>query len=229
MSASVLADGVTSVAGERLATLAVKCLAVGGGLLVGYFLGAVIAWALDRWLFAEKAPAQLKKLVSYVAGLALAIVVALIVFGEGGKGLFGGGAQGEGTGTPSPDKNEKKEPGPPPVTTPTKHVETPKTEEPTPPSKPADALIDVTILGGSDVPGDERFYLTDDSSKPKTFEELKQYVLARKQQEKGTVGLALHFRSKNAPSLDPPHYSITQLTKWAKDTAKLDVTFAAPK
>jgi hypothetical protein len=228
MSASLLADGITSGVGERLAATVVKCLAVGGGFLVGYFLGAVIAWALDRWVFAHKAPAQLKKAVSFLAGVALAIIVALIVFGEGGNSLFGGGNQGDGKGAPTPDKGGKQESTPP--TVPQKKDETPRPKiEVPPPSKPADALIHVTILGGSDVPGDERFYVVEDDPKPKTFDELKQFVLAQKQKEKGTVGLSISFRTKNAPSLDPPHYSISQLTKWAQETAKLDVTFAAPR
>ena len=221
---TLLADGIVSGAGEKLAALAVKCLAVAGGFLVGYFLGAVIAWALDRWVFAHKAPAPLKKAVSVVCGIALAILIALIVFGEGGSGLFGGGGQGEGKGTTA-DKDGKSPQ--PPVTPPDKEPVTPKID--TGPTRPADAVVRVTILGGKDVPDGERFYLMDDDPKPKTFDELKEAVLARKQKEKGTVAVAIQFRPANAPSLDPPHYSITQLTKWAKETAKMDVTFSASK
>jgi hypothetical protein len=225
MCDALLADGILSGAGEKLAALAVKCLAVAGGFLVGYFLGGVIAWALDRWVFAHKAPEPLKKSVAIVCGIALAILVALIVFGEGGSGLFGGGGQGEGKGATSTDKDGKTPPVPPPDKEPVPPI---KPIDPGP-TKPADALIRVTILGGKDVPEGERFYLTDDDPKPKTFEELKEAVLARKEKEKGTVALSVHFRPTNAPSLDPPHYSITQLTKWAKETAKMDVTFAASK
>ena len=109
---TLLADGLASAAGERIAAFVVKCLAVAGGFLVGYFIGGVAAWALDRWVFAQKAPDQLKKAVSIVFAIALALLVALIVFGEGGSGLFGGGG-GDGKGTPSQDDAKGKAAPPP--------------------------------------------------------------------------------------------------------------------
>jgi hypothetical protein len=227
MFETLLADGLVSGAGEKVAAFVVKCLAVAGGFLVGYFLGGVIAWALDRWVFAHKAPEPLKKAVAIVCAIALALLVALIVFGEGGGGLFGGGG-GSGTGTPGDDKSSKPAPTPPDA--PKKdEIPPPKPVDPVTPTKPADAVIHVTILGGADVPDGERFYLIDGDTARKTFDELKQLILARKQKEKGTLGLSIHFRPKNAPSLEPTHYSISQLTKWAKDVARMDVTFAAPK
>ena len=62
--------------------------------------------------------------------------------------------------------------------------------------------------------------------KPKTFAELKDAILARKK-EKGTVAISVHFRPTNAPSRNPPHYSIAQLTKWAEETAKVNVILPA--
>ena len=101
----MLADGLGSGLAEKVAGYANKCPAVAGGFLNGYFLGKVVAWALDRWVFAQKAPEQVKKAVSFVSGLALAILVALIVFGEGGNGLFGrGGSTGDGKGTTPADR-----------------------------------------------------------------------------------------------------------------------------
>ena len=58
---SLLADGLGSGLSEKLAGYAIKCLAVAGGFLIGYFLGKVVAWALDRWVLANKSPDQLKK------------------------------------------------------------------------------------------------------------------------------------------------------------------------
>ncbi len=230
MFEALLADGVASSAGEKIGTFVVKCLAVGGGFLVGYFLGGAIAWALDRWVFAHKAPEQLHKACSILVGLTLAIVVALIVFGDGGAGIFGGGGnKGDGKSATDSDKKGNTDPTPPATPPKKDEIPPPKPVDPVVPTKPADAVVRVTILGGSDVPGDERYYLLDDDTKPKTFSELKNAVLARKEKEKGTVGLMVHFRPMNAPSLDPVHSSISQLTRWAKDLAKLDVTFAAPK
>src|SRR6478672_9259004 len=95
---------------ERLAGFAIKCLAVGGGFLAGYLLGGAIAYALDRWVFSKKAPDLVKRSVRMVSGLVLAIIVALIVFGEGGGGLGLGGGEGKGTGTPSGEGQSKEKP-----------------------------------------------------------------------------------------------------------------------
>ena len=66
---ALLADGLAGGIGEKLATYAVKCLAVAGGFLIGYLVGGRVAWALDRWVFAQKAPDQLKKAVSIASGV----------------------------------------------------------------------------------------------------------------------------------------------------------------
>jgi hypothetical protein len=142
---TLLADGLASGAGEKLATFVVKCLAVAGGFLVGYFVGGAVAWALDRWVFAHKAPEPLKKAVSMVAAVALAILVALIVFGEGGSGLFGGGS-GDGKGTPAPDDNKgKAAPTPPPEQK--KDEQPPKKDDPPKtPVSPMPGDVRITIL-----------------------------------------------------------------------------------
>lgn len=226
---TLLADGLASGMGEKVATLVVKCLAVAGGFLVGYFVGGAVAWALDRWVFAQKAPEPVKKAVSIAAAIALAIVVALIVFGDGGGSLFGrGGGSGDGKGTPNPSEN-KGATTPPPAPEPKRNDITPKPVDPVPPSKPADTTVRVTILGGTDVPNnDERYYLVDDDTDAKTLAQLAEVVNARKQKAKGTIGLVIQFRSTNRPSLDPEHESITKLRKWASD-AKVDVTFPAAR
>ena len=66
------------------------------------------------------------------------------------------------------------------------HARAKKDERPEtdPETGDSDAVIRVTILGGPDVPGDERYYVTDDDPRPKTFAELKEVILARKQKEK---------------------------------------------
>ena len=60
-----------SFGAERVAAFAVKCLAVGGGFLVGYVLGGFVAYALDRWVFARKTPELAKKGIRVVAGVIL--------------------------------------------------------------------------------------------------------------------------------------------------------------
>ena len=212
----LLADGLSG-ASERVAAFAIKCLAVGGGFLVGYFLGGAVAWALDRWVFAKKAPGQLKKAVSIVAGVGLAILVAMLVFGEGGAGFFGRGGQSEGKGTPAPEDKGKQAP---PVTPPKKEDE-PKPPDPKPPDpKPTPGDVRVAILSGDDVK-EGRYYLLGDDPAPKTITELKDAVNALRKTAKTDIVLVLRF--KKDPVLDE-HESMLRLRAWVQE-AKLSSRF----
>ena len=99
---------------EQLAAFGVKCLAVVGGFLAGYVLGGIAAWALDKWAFAKKSPDVLKKAIGFFTGVALALLIAFIVFGDGaGSGwLGGGGPDGSGTDSQNPDNGKKAAPAP---------------------------------------------------------------------------------------------------------------------
>lgn len=213
---TLLADGgLAGGAGEKLATLAVKCLAVAGGFLVGYFAGGAVAWALDRWVFAQKAPDQLKKAVSVASAIALAIVVALIVFGDGGNGLFGrGGATGDGKGTPNTADDKGKTATP---TTPEpKKDDTPKKKDdtPKPPPKPTPGDVRVAILSGDDV-RDGKFYTVDNDPEPKTFDEFKAAITAKKNATKDE--LMIIFRFKKEP-LSDNHPAVRRVVAWVNET-----------
>jgi hypothetical protein len=206
---------------EKVAALAIKCLAVGGGFLAGYALGGAAAWALDKWVFAKKSPDALKKAFRLVTGVGLAIVVALVVFGEGsGGGLFGGGGgdatgKGKGSDTTDPTKTEKSTTSTPPDP----NVPKPKIDPvKTPEVKPTDVVIRVTFLGGSDVTGD-RYYQLDDE--PKTFDELKAAIAKRKESTTQKVYLAVQFPTKNRIAEDS--LNVTQVTDWARNSMGIEV------
>lgn len=210
-----------SGAAEHLAGLAIKCLAVAGGFLAGYVLGGAVAFALDRWVFGKKAPDLVKKCVRWVTGLILAVVVALIVFGDGGGGLGMGGGDGKGSGKPTEgDAKDKLAPQPPPEKD--QPPVTPVTPKDT---RPAEAVIRITILGGNDV-SQERFYLIDDDRTPRTFAEVRATVSGRKAKDARKTVLAIYFPPP--PNRLPlEHPAVTQLVTWARDEAGLDVTFPA--
>ena len=211
---TLLADGIVSGAGERVAAFAVKCLAVAGAFLVGYLLGGAIAWALDRWAFAKKAPDPLKKTVAVASAVALALLVALVVFGDGGSGLFGGGG-GDGKGTPSQTDDKGKAPAPEP-----KKIEAPpkKDETPKAPPKPTPGDVRVTILAGEDVK-EGKFYVLEGEAAPKTFEELKTAVAARRAGAEHDLTLIFRFRGA---SLSPTHPDMQRLTAWLKEAKLLN-------
>jgi hypothetical protein len=206
---------------EKIAALAIKCLAVAGAFLLGYFLGMAIVWAIDKWLLANKTPYAVKKVCKTLTGLIVAIIVALIVFGEGGSGLFGGGGGGKGStdADSSTDKSKHSDP-----LTPDAKVQPSVTLPKPPDAKSADLIIQVTIYGGSNVI-DERYYQVDDEQMLKNFKELQDAILTRSGKEKGKVAVSIRLPTdKNTASGDPR--AINMVTEWANKQG-LDVMFPA--
>ncbi len=216
MCESLFADGLGSGLGEKVAGYAIKALAVAGGFLVGYGLGRGVAWALDRWVFAHKAPDQLKRAVAIVSGVALAVIVALVVFGEGGGGFFGGGGGGEGKGTPTPDGKEKQQPAP---VTPKEEpkVVLPKVEPKPPDPKPTPGDVRIAILGGTDV-RDGKFYVIDEETTPKTLDEVKKWIADRRTNPKNEPVLVLRFAKER---LSDSHPEMKKLDAWLKESKLL--------
>ena len=134
---------------EGATAMVVKGLAVGGGFLLGYFLGAAVAWALDRWAFAHKAPPQLKKAVALVAGVCVAVLLAMILFGEGGKGLFGNsGGEGDKKGAPNPADKQKAAPA--------AAAQAAATPAPAPVARPAAPAVETPHVPRPLAPNEER-------------------------------------------------------------------------
>jgi hypothetical protein len=202
----------------RLTDFVISCLAVGGGFLVGYLFGWALAAALNRWAFRSKVGPQVIHLSRLVGGLIGAVlVIMMLAWGGGGGGLFGRGP-GEGKGTPSEGtpKADQKEP--------------PKSDEPNkgaapPETRPAELVVPVTILGGTDV-RDERFYLVGADRAPKTFAEVRAAISGTKTAEKRKVSVAI-LLSPPPNRLPLDHTAVTQMIRWAQDEAGLDVTFPA--
>jgi hypothetical protein len=203
---------------ERASQLLVNCLAVGGGFLVGYWLTAFIAYLIDRWLTKNRAPHGLHRVARILGGLALAVLVALVVFGHGaGWTLFGGGGSGngnsEGTTTGTNESGAKTQPTSPAKVEP---VPPPPTE-----AVPPEQRVRVTLLGGEDVKG-ERFYLIGDDRTPHTLAEVEAAVRAKKDATDKPVGLEILFSPSN--TLPRNHPAVLRLTNWAQSSG-ITVTF----
>src|SRR4051794_28608492 len=98
---------------KELGEFMMNCLAVAGAFVVGYLLGGMGAWALDNWAFNKKSPAMLKKSIRVLTGIALALLIAFLVFRGGSGGGWGGGIGPEGpgsNGSPNPDSGTKTDP-----------------------------------------------------------------------------------------------------------------------
>src|SRR5918995_1979240 len=99
---------------DRVVRFGLNLLAVGGGFLIGHVLTGVIAWALDRWITGGKTPQGVHRVARVFGGIALALLVALLLFGQGGYGIGdgpGGGPnsndKGTGGGTVTPPTENK--------------------------------------------------------------------------------------------------------------------------
>lgn len=153
---------------DRIAAMAMNALAVGGGFLAGYLLATLAAYFLDRWLTGGKSPVGLHKTVRAIGGVCGAVLVALLVFGDGtgtGRGDGPGTTPSTGAGagttavtTLAPDPATKDKP-----------PEPPRTEE----------IVRVKILSGVDVV-EERFYVLDGETVAVTLEGIKRELAARK-------------------------------------------------
>ncbi len=201
---------------EQIAAFAVKCLAVAGGFLAGYVIGGMGAWALDKWALAKKSPDVLKKTISFLTGVALALLIAFIVFGDGsGSGWLGGGGGPDGPGNNSnnPDSGQKPDSNAPKPVDP--NVQPKIDMQKTPELHADDPKVRITFLGGDAVQGD-RFYLIDDDAIPKSFVELKALVQKRKETASGPLTLIVLYPTDPKQRIDPSSINVTQVTSWAE-------------
>ena len=83
----------------------VNCLAIAGGFLLGNLLVLFVCRLIARFFLKERLPVVLERALRVLGGLALAFLVALLVFGDGGWGLGGSGG-----GTPGGSGGEAKQP-----------------------------------------------------------------------------------------------------------------------
>lgn len=202
---------------EKIGAFVLKVLAVAGGFVVGYLVGALLAWGLDRWAFKKQSPEVARKGIRVLLAIAGAIIVALIVFGEGGEGGPGGTGLMPGGGGNNPDTPPSVIPQPkPPVATPPNPKET--TPEPIKPPVPIPGRkeLTVTFLGGSDVGSGGRAYLLGTSPEKVTFDQLKAGI-AEARKEAGAKGMFLVFGRTGADPIARNSANVTAVEVWARE------------
>ncbi len=195
-----------------------NCLAVGGGFLGGMLLGKVSAKLFDKFIVGRKTPDGFHQVAMYLCGIIVAILVALMVFGDGtGEGNGAGKGTGEGD---SKTTNTSSGAGTAP-TTPTTKESPPIELVPKDPALPTE-LLKVTLLGGEDVV-EERFYKLSDINKALNFEEIKTEILQRKKASTKKMGLEIRLDPKNM--LPREHIAVRRLENWARTEAEMSVLF----
>jgi hypothetical protein len=83
---------------DHVGKVVLGALAVAGGFLIGNLLTLVACRILAKFVFKQKFNEKLEKALRVIGGIALAVLIAFLVF-QGGSGWgFGGGGSGEGSG-----------------------------------------------------------------------------------------------------------------------------------
>ena len=186
---------------DRLAAMAMNALAVGGGFLAGYLATALAAYFLDRWLTNGKSPVGLHKTVRAVGGVCGAVLVALLVFGDGT-----GTGRGDGPGTtPSTGAGA----GTTAVTT---NALDPATKDKLPEPSRTEEIVRVTVLSGADVVG-ELFYVVEGHAEKRTLDEVKRELAARKVGPLKTLVVEVVL----SPRTDPQGSGVQSLIGAAQD------------
>ena len=157
----------------------IMALAVAGGFLIGFLLTNIVLRMLFKFWWKKTPPEKLLRVTRFAGGVAAAILVYLLLTGDGGLGLGGGG--GGGSKDPNEGKNNLQNP--------------PKQEEPKdkvdPKQKPKDKVIDsksgvLTVFLLRFDP-EKRFYRIGNDPKPLTLEEVLQHVDALVMNDKKSV------------------------------------------
>jgi hypothetical protein len=198
----------------RLEKLVEGLLATAGGFLVGYVLVAILGWLFDKRVIKRQSPEFLHRVCRLIGGITLAFLVAMYVFGGGGGD---GGGIGEGTG------NNKASPVNGTLDPKTPNADLLANATKSPGLAPEERLR-ITMLGGNDVK-DMKFYLVEDDPTPRTLDEVKAAVLKRKESTMKSLGLEVRFTAQNTLAQDHP--AVGRLTKWARESAGLSVSFPA--
>ncbi|MSR54915.1 MAG: hypothetical protein EXS09_16755 [Gemmataceae bacterium] len=141
----VFADGEVNTG-----RIVMNFLAIAGGFLLGYVVTHLVLRLISKFTANKRLPALVERALRVIGGIIAAILVGLMVFGDGGWGFGGtGGANpgGEGGGEqkqlPEPRKEAK---------TPEKVVPAPKVDEPISGSE-----LNVTVLSPAAFPNIFRF------------------------------------------------------------------------
>lgn len=175
---------------ENVGRTLLNFLAIGGGFLLGSVLMWFVVRMVAKFTFQQKPNKAVDMVARGIGGIAGALLIALLVFGDGGWG-FGGSGGGRPGG---PGGKDLQQPN-----TPATNKETDKAKPEIPPIKvtPEDLSdrVKIVILGGS--VKDDKFYLLE---QPMSLDELKKALETRNQQKK-LNGLTV-FVYKNSAALD---------------------------
>jgi hypothetical protein len=187
-----------------VATLALRILAVVGGVAVGGLGTGWLVKVLTRPVTVKKLPTPLLRVSRILGGLVVGLIVAAWVFnlsGTGGIGGSGGGwwpfgqSGGAGTTNPSNFSDSTKAPIQPQISSEAK-------------------TLRILMRGGNEAQEDQRFYAIEGES-PLNWNELEK-VLAQKRKESPSLVISIVIGKK---SIDEQNPAVEILKNWAKQNS----------
>lgn len=135
---------------ENVGRIVLNILAIAGGFLIGNVLALILCRVLAKFALKSRFPVWVEAIARIAGGIIVAILVALLVFGDGGWGFGGsGGGRPGGPGGSSAQQQGDNTDDP---------KEKPKTDQkPKIDPLPSDDTIKITIMRGSAFPKTFRF------------------------------------------------------------------------
>ncbi|VTS01304.1 hypothetical protein [Tuwongella immobilis] len=205
---------------RNFAQLVINGLAIAGAFLVGLLLTKVSLWIACRLFFKKAPPRMVSKAMGIVGGVTLAIVVGLLVFGDGtgwgvgtGSSTSLGNSQQEGTQPVEASAAAQFAAAPPvPETKPEVPPPDPKPMEPQQ-ELPRSESERIIVLGGYD--SLQRYYQVEGQRESWNLSQLTQYLLRRKTDpDQPLKGITVLIYRDSATAEGPV---VAQLRKWAED------------
>jgi hypothetical protein len=170
-------------------------LAIFGGFLIGNMLVLVLSRAITKLALTKPPPVLVEKLARLLGGIVVAILVGMLVFGDGDWG-FGGSGKGGTPGKNDGETEKSRDSGRAAPETKPQDKKDPTTPKKDPTIK--EIAVKIDVLGGD--ARESKFYFLEDERSPISLDELKAKVRTRPDGKKVTK-LIIHVY-KNSAALD---------------------------
>lgn len=204
---------------SNIGNIVVNGLAVAGAGAFGYFLTRGTIWLVGKFAFNKKPPQQVSRILGFLGAVAMALLVAGLLFrGQGGGGWgfgpgfgFGTGSGQNGSSTTEPKSGDEK------VHT---SAATPKTANP----------LRIRMLGGKNVKMEGEnlvIYQPEPGNEAYTLERLKPLIRDRMQDKPGEPAIHEIVIVIEKESVAHNHDAVLRLDQFAKDQG-LTVTIQRP-
>jgi hypothetical protein len=206
---------------SNIGNMVVNVLAVGGAGAFGFFLTRGIIWLIGKLAFNKKPPQQVSRLLGILGAVAMALLVAGLLFqGQGGGGWGFGPGFGFGTGSGESSNGSSTTESNGKTSQELTDTSTPKTGNP----------LRIRMLGGKNVRMEDDklvIYQPEPGGEAYTLDRLKRLIRDRMQDKPGEPAIHEIVIIIEKNSVAHNHDAVLKLDQFAKDQG-LTVTIQRP-